>query len=200
MNSLNAHLKLLHSKEHENALPGITPVPMSSGWVLSISHLCYHIRSSSCSVLRREDTTGWTGRRLPHTNLPITTGTGTALGAAASPLLPGTVQRARPAWGASSMPSGCLREAGSLHPETHLTCPGATRLPWQPDIPAWGRQPRALPTANSRMRGCWWRGTLSPKIDSSFSSICLASAPWGSPGRARLWEVRDVLTFSWFLV
>ena len=50
------------------------------------------------------------------------------------------------------MPSGCLREAGSLHPETHLTCPGATRLPWQPDIPAWGRQPRALPTANSRMR------------------------------------------------
>ena len=106
-------------KEHVNALPRITPVPMSSRWVLSISHLCYHTRSLSCSILRCEDNLGSRGRRLPHTNRPITAGTDMALGAAASPLLPGTVQRARPAWGTSSMPSGCLREAGSLHPETH---------------------------------------------------------------------------------
>ena len=179
MTSLNAHSKLPHSKEHENALPRITPVPVSSGWVPSMSHLCYHRWSSSCSIL---------------------TGMGTALGAAAIPLLPGTVQRARPAWGAAFMPSGCLREAGSLHPETHLTYPGSTKLPWHPDIPAWGRQPRELPTANSRMRGCWWRGALSHQIDPSFSSICLASTPWGSPGRPRQWEVRDVLAFPWFLV
>ena len=200
MTSLNAHSKLPHSKEHENALPRITPVPVSSGWVPSMSHLCYHRWSSSCSILTHEDTTGWRGRRLPHTNRPITTGMGTALGAAAIPLLPGTVQRARPAWGAAFMPSGCLREAGSLHPETHLTYPGSTKLPWCPDIPAWGCQPRELPTANSRMRGCWWRGALSPQIDPSFSSICLASTPWGSPGRPRQWEVRDVLAFPWFLV
>ena len=52
--------------------------------------------------------------------------------------------------------------------DTHLTHPGSTKLPWRPDIPAWGPQPRALPKANSRMRGCWWRGALSPKIDPSF--------------------------------
>ena len=43
MTSLNAHSKLPHSKQHENALPGITPVPVSSGWVLCISRLLPHM-------------------------------------------------------------------------------------------------------------------------------------------------------------
>lgn len=42
MTSPNAHSKLPHSKQHENALPGITPVPVSSGWVLCISRLLPH--------------------------------------------------------------------------------------------------------------------------------------------------------------
>ena len=38
--------------------------------------------------------------------------------------------------------------------DIHLTRPGSTKLPWRPDIPAWGPQPRALPTAAAgRMKG-----------------------------------------------
>ena len=72
MNSLNAHLKLLHSKEHENALPGITPVPMSSGWVLSISHLLPHtviiVFSSKAWRHHRVDRQEAPSHQPPHHN------------------------------------------------------------------------------------------------------------------------------------
>ena len=168
---------------------------MSSGWVLSISHLCYHTWSSSCSVLRHEDTTGWRGRRLPHTNRPITTGTGTALGAAASPLLPEQSRRhdqpkeLRPcpadAWG---------KQVLFTLPETHLTCPGSTKRPWHPDIPAWGCQPRALPTAaDGRMKG-----VLVGRVPESQSRDLVTFHPpgfhmLGSKGRASVDWVRNVL-------
>lgn len=118
--------------------------------------------------------TGWRAGR-PHTNLPITTGT-VRPGSCSAPLLPGIVQRARPAWGASSMPSGCLGG-------------GRFSLPWDtPDLPRLHQITMAAryswlgpstqghsPQLTAGWGAAGGEGPWSPKVEPLFPSIQLVS-------------------------